>query len=111
MGVERAGFVYPFKTLAGNVKLGLSTDAPVEPLNPWESVYAATTRGRHDGIPLYQHTAGECLTLEEALQFYTEGSAYALLEEDELGTSKESWLTWWSSTRILSTFSLKTLGE
>ncbi|MEM4610627.1 MAG: amidohydrolase [Thermoproteota archaeon] len=89
VGVERAGFVYPFKTLAGNVKLGLSTDAPVEPLNPWETVYAAITRGKHEGIPLYQHTAGECLTLEEALHFYTEGSAYALLEENELGTLNE----------------------
>ncbi|MBO3809205.1 MAG: amidohydrolase [Candidatus Brockarchaeota archaeon] len=89
VGVERAGLVYPFKTLAGNVKLGLSTDAPVEPLNPWETVYAATTRGKYDGIPLYQHTAGECLTLEEALHLYTEGSAYALLEEGELGTLKE----------------------
>ncbi len=89
VGAERAGFVYPFKTLAGNVKLGLSTDAPVEPLNPWETVYAATTRGRHDDIPLYRHTAAECLTLEEALHFYTEGSAYALLEEGELGSLNE----------------------
>ncbi|MCX8183150.1 MAG: amidohydrolase [Crenarchaeota archaeon] len=89
VGVERARFTYPFKTLAGNVKLGLSTDAPVEPLNPWETVYVATTRGRHEDIPLYRHTAGECLTLEETLHFYTDGSAYALLEEDELGTLNE----------------------
>jgi len=89
VGVERAGLVYPFKTLAENVKLSLSTDAPVEPLNPWETVYAATTRGGRDDLPLYQHTAGECLTLEEALHLYTEGSAYALLEEGELGSLKE----------------------
>jgi predicted amidohydrolase YtcJ len=89
VGVERAELVYPFKTLAENVKLGLSTDAPVEPLNPWETVYAAVTRGRLEEIPLYQHTADECLTLEEALYLYTEGSAYALLEERELGMLKE----------------------
>jgi len=57
--------------------------------NPWETVYAATTRGGRDSIPLYQHTAGECLTLEEALHLYTEGSAYSLLEEGELGSLKE----------------------
>ncbi|MEM2930160.1 MAG: amidohydrolase family protein, partial [Thermoproteota archaeon] len=92
LGVERARFVYPFKTLAEKVRLGLSTDAPVEPLNPWETVYAALTRGKHDGMPLYQHTADECLTLEEALHLYTEGSAYALLEEGELGALKEGML-------------------
>jgi predicted amidohydrolase YtcJ len=89
VGVERAGLVYPFKTLAENVRLGLSTDAPVEPVNPWETVYAAVTRGRLEEIPLYKHTVKECLTLEEALHFYTAGSAYALLEEDELGVLSE----------------------
>jgi predicted amidohydrolase YtcJ len=92
VGSERARFVYPFKTLAENVKLGLSTDSPVEPLNPWETVYAAITRGKHEEIPLYQHTVDECLTLEDALHLYTEGSAYALLEEGELGSLREGML-------------------
>ncbi len=89
VGVERARFTYPFKTLAENVKLGFSTDAPVEPLNPWKTVYAAVTRGRREETPLYKHTMDECLMLEEALHIYTEGSAYALLEENELGALSE----------------------
>jgi predicted amidohydrolase YtcJ len=56
-----------------NLVIGLSTDAPVEPVNPWETVYAAVTRGCLDSIELCRYTEDEGLTLAEALHLYTTG--------------------------------------
>ncbi len=90
VGEERAKWVYPFKSvLKKGIVLGLSTDAPVEPLNPWETIYAAVTRGKYEEVPLYKHSPNEALTLEEALHAYTYGSAYILGEESTLGTLEE----------------------
>lgn len=86
LGVERAKYAYPFKTLVERgVPIALSTDAPIEPLNPWETVYAAVTRGWLDEIPLSRLTPGEKLSLEEALYYYTAGSSYAMGEEEHVG--------------------------
>ncbi len=85
VGPGRARYVYPFKTLVNaGVRLGLSTDAPVEPLNPFETVYAAVTRGRYEGVELFRYTEGEALSVREALHLYTCGSAYLIHEEDRL---------------------------
>jgi predicted amidohydrolase YtcJ len=87
VGERRAKWCYPFKTMIANgIIVGLSTDSPVEPLNPWETVYAAVTRGKYEGIPIYRYTEQESLTLEEALHAYTWGSAYLMFEEDNLGS-------------------------
>ncbi|MCF8885662.1 MAG: amidohydrolase [Aigarchaeota archaeon] len=86
VGERRAAWVYPFKSLIKNgVEIGLSSDSPVEPLNPWETVYAAISRGG-ENIELYKYTSNEALSVIEALHFYTSGSAYLLFEEDHLGT-------------------------
>lgn len=87
IGREHSNFIYPFATLVRNIAgVGLSTDSPVEPLNPWETVYAAVTRGADEKVPLATYSPGERLSLEEALHCYTYGSAYVLNEEGELGT-------------------------
>lgn len=87
IGRGRAQLAYPFKTLRRNgVQFGLSTDCPVEPLNPWETIYAAITRGENEGVPLSKNTPNEKLSLEETLHSYTYGSAYVLNEENEIGT-------------------------
>ncbi|MEZ0394777.1 MAG: amidohydrolase [Desulfurococcaceae archaeon] len=78
VGPKRAGLTYAFRTLSRSVRLALSTDAPVEPLNPWETVYAAVERGMAEGAELYKYTADESLSVEEALAFYTRGSADAI---------------------------------
>lgn len=83
VGEERAEWVYPFKSmLERGITLGFGTDSPIEPLNPWETVYAAVTRG-------YEHTPDEALTLEETLHAYTYGSACVMHAEKELGTLEE----------------------
>jgi len=66
--------------------MGLGTDAPVEPVNPWETVYFAVTCGKYEGIELYKLTENEKLTVEEVLHSYTFNSAYLLFEEQNLGT-------------------------
>lgn len=87
LGESRVAWVYPFKTLINSgILLGISTDSPVEPLNPWETVYAAVTRGEYEGVELSKLTPHEKLSLTELLYSYTQGSAYALGEENNVGT-------------------------
>ena len=90
LGEKRVHWVYRFKTLAEKgVELAFSTDSPVEPLNPWETVYAAVTRGKYENVPYYEDTREECLSTLDSLHYYTWGSAYALFEEDALGSLEE----------------------
>ncbi|MEM2579476.1 MAG: amidohydrolase [Desulfurococcaceae archaeon] len=90
LGKERARWLYSFKTMMEKgIVVGFGTDSPVEPLNPWETIYAAVTRGKYEGISYYESTAKESLTLEEALQAYTWGSAYIMFEEDLVGLTEE----------------------
>ncbi|MGQ9514158.1 MAG: amidohydrolase [Thermoproteota archaeon] len=87
IGNDRAKLAYPFKMLLGEgILVGVSTDCPVEPLNPWETIYAAITRGTKEGIALAQKTPEQKLTIEETLSLYTLGSAYVMNEENQLGT-------------------------
>lgn len=82
IGRSRADMAYPFRTLLSRgFDMALSTDSPVEPLNPWETVYAAVTRGRAEGTLLGQVTGNERLSLEQSIQLYTEGSSKALLDD------------------------------
>jgi len=85
VGKERILWAYPFKSMAeANVNIGFSTDSPVESLNPWETVYAAVTRG--EDTEFSKRTSGEKLSLAEALFYYTSGSAYLLFEESNIGS-------------------------
>ncbi|MGC8606166.1 MAG: amidohydrolase [Vulcanisaeta sp.] len=93
VGADRARYVYPFKTLIDNgIMLGFSTDAPVEPLNPWETVYAAVTRGCYEGIELCKYTGNERVSVVDVLHYYTYGSAYLLREENEFGKLEPGYL-------------------
>ncbi|OYT47777.1 MAG: amidohydrolase [Desulfurococcales archaeon ex4484_42] len=83
VGIERVKWVYPFKTMKNEgITIGLSTDAPVEPSNPWETVYAAVTRGSLEDIELSKYTTYEALSINEALHLYTYGSARVLNVKD-----------------------------
>lgn len=86
LGANRAQWLYRFRSmLERGVPLALSTDAPVEPINPWETVYAAVTRGVFDKMPAIIASAQESLTTLDALHLYTAGSAYALHSESDVG--------------------------
>ncbi len=87
VGSLRAGWVYPFRSIVNaGIPMAISTDSPVEPLNPWETVYAAVSRGEFNGVELYHQTPQESLPLKDTLHAYTQGSAYALGEDSWLGT-------------------------
>ncbi len=76
LGASRCRWVYPFKSLLSDgIPLAFSSDAPVEPCNPWEGVYAAVTRGAYEGLDIASITAAEALTVEEAVRVYVGGDA------------------------------------
>ncbi|ASJ17166.1 amidohydrolase [Thermococcus chitonophagus] len=81
VGEERARWVYRFKTLSRYTELGFSTDAPIEPADPWLTVDAAVNRGK-GRVRLYELTKDESLSVSEALHFYTYGSAKISLGKD-----------------------------
>ncbi|MCX8179929.1 MAG: amidohydrolase [Thermofilaceae archaeon] len=73
LGRERTRWAYPFKSfLTHAIPVSFSSDAPVEPCNPWEGVYAAVTRGRWEGLEIARITSSEVLSVEEAIRCYTE---------------------------------------
>ncbi|MGI9104329.1 MAG: amidohydrolase [Terriglobales bacterium] len=87
IGHERAKNTYAFRSfLDHGVRLALGTDWTVAPLNPMLTLYAAVTRATLDG----KHPEGwfpeQKLTLAEAIEAYTRGSAYAEYQEDEKGS-------------------------
>ena len=86
LGVERArNGAYPWRSLLDNgVKIANGTDAPVESLNPFESIYASVTRKRMDsGLEFFPE---QSMTRMEALKSYTYDNAYAAFEESKKGT-------------------------
>jgi len=87
VSVERVRLVYRFRDFVDRgIPVAFSTDAPVEPANPWETIYAAVTRGMYEGVQLYSYTQDQALPANIALHLYTHGSAYALGEEELLGS-------------------------
>ncbi|MEM0156343.1 MAG: amidohydrolase family protein [Thermoplasmataceae archaeon] len=83
IGEDNAGIAYPFNTIMMHgIQIAISTDCPVENLNPWETVYAAVTRGSNEGIPLGTASREESLTIEQTLDAYTQGAAAALRNTD-----------------------------
>ncbi|MCI4368264.1 MAG: amidohydrolase [Thermoplasmata archaeon] len=78
IGVERARWAYAFRSLKGiGLNLAGSSDAPVEPLDPWGGMRAAVDRS---DPPATSVADPESLTAEEALSLYTSGGGEALGE-------------------------------
>ncbi len=87
IGSERAQTTYAFRTFLDNkVRLALGTDWTVAPLNPILTIYAAVTRATLDG----KHPDGwipeQKLKVDEAVEAYTMGSAYAEFMEKDKGS-------------------------
>jgi len=87
IGHERAKTTYAFRTLLDHgVRLAFGSDWTVAPLNPMVGLYAAVTRATLDGKNPGGWFPEQRLTLEEALQAYTMGSAFAEFREREKGS-------------------------
>jgi predicted amidohydrolase YtcJ len=90
VGQRRAKWIYPFRSIMqAGVPVGFGTDSPVEPIDPFETLYAAVTRGKFEAPSVYETSKEEALTVEESLYCYTLGSAYVMGEEKLLGNLEE----------------------
>ena len=87
LGKERADKAFPYRSLydaAGILAIG--SDCPVVDNDPFLEIFRGVTRLHNDGKPDGGWTPSEKLTLGEMLRFYTYGSAYGVLRENELGS-------------------------
>ena len=86
IGPDLANSSYAFKTLLTlNVPLALSSDAPIDAINPFENIHCAVTRQGLDGSPSSGFNPKEALSVREAIDAYTLGGAYASGEESFKG--------------------------
>jgi predicted amidohydrolase YtcJ len=84
---DRSAYAYAWRSqLSHNVPLAFGSDAPVESPNPLWGIHAAVTRRRADGAPSQQGWYPEQrVSVDEALQAYTIGAAFAAGLENRLG--------------------------
>jgi len=87
IGRARLGWAYAWKSMlrAGLLLTG-SSDAPVEPTNPWRGVWAAVNRVDDEGRPAGGWLPGQRLTLDEALALFTVNAAEAVGQGDKFGS-------------------------
>jgi len=86
IGPERATRGWAYATLLrSGAYLAFGTDWPVTPLDPRLGLHVATTRTAPDGYPEGGWLPGERLTLGQAIDAYTTGSAYASFDEQQKG--------------------------
>ena len=87
IGPIRAKTTYAFRTFLDNgVRLAFGTDWTVAPLNPMLGLYAAVTRATLDGKHPNGWVPEQKIKIEEAIEAYTLGSAYAEFQEREKGS-------------------------
>lgn len=79
---DRAKESYLFKTMIENVKTGLSTDSPVEPVNPFYNIYCAVTRKSVDFPEYLPFNPEEAITVDQALRAYTQDNLRYVYETD-----------------------------
>ena len=88
LGEKWRPYMWPIRSFidAGAI-VSFGTDAPVWHFNPMEGVYAAIERKQPwDGYPESGFVPEQRITLAQALQAYTYGSAYVENFEDRIGT-------------------------
>jgi predicted amidohydrolase YtcJ len=87
LGHRRARYSYAWRSfLDHHVPLAFWTDWPVAPLNPMLGLYAAVTRATLDGMNPGGWVPEEKISLSEAVEAYTMGSAFAEFQENEKGS-------------------------
>jgi predicted amidohydrolase YtcJ len=87
VGAERIRGAYAWRSVLRNgIPLAFGSDFPIEEVNPFYGIYAAVTRQDRDGSPAGGWYPEERVTLEEAIDGFTRGAAYASFEEQHRGT-------------------------
>jgi predicted amidohydrolase YtcJ len=93
IGTERSKGAYAWRSLLNaGAALAFGTDYQVEPLNPMEGLYAAVTRKDRLGEAGEGWFPEQKLSMEEAIKYYTLGSAYSQFMENRKGMIKEGYL-------------------
>jgi hypothetical protein len=93
IGEERCKYGYAWRSLLdAGATIAFGTDYPVEPLDPMEGLYAAVTRKDRMGEEGDGWFPEQKLTMEEAIELYTLGAAYAQFMEDRKGMIKKGYL-------------------
>ncbi|QVL35815.1 amidohydrolase [Aminirod propionatiphilus] len=87
IGESRLPWAYGWKSL---LRRGLlltgSSDAPVEPTNPWRGIWAAVARVDDEGLPRGGWLPEQKLDLDEALELFTVNPARAVGLHHRLGS-------------------------
>lgn len=87
VGKKRMKTSYVYKRLCHEgLNICISSDCPVDSLNPMDSIYVATNRKDYNGYPNEGWIMEEALTVKEALYGLTMGGAYASYEENIKGS-------------------------
>jgi len=93
IGLERSKGAYAWRRLLdAKAKIAFGTDYSVEPLEPMEGLYAAVSRKDRLGEDGEGWFPDQKLTMEEAIELYTLGAAYAQFMEDRKGIIKTGYL-------------------
>lgn len=93
VGLDRCKGAYAWRSLLDTgAKIAFGTDYGVEPLDPMEGLYAAVTRKDRAGEPGDGWFPEQKLTMEEAIELYTLGSAHSEFIEDRKGMIKKDYL-------------------
>ncbi len=93
IGRQRCQGAYAWQRLLdAGAAIAFGTDYPVEPISPLEGLYAAVTRKDRTGEPGDGWFPDQKLGMEEAIELYTIGSAYAEFMENRKGMIKEGYL-------------------
>jgi hypothetical protein len=89
LGPDRIKGAYAWNSLQkSGAKLAFGTDYSVEPINPFRGLYACVTRELPEGGPAGGWQPQEKISLDDCIQAYTTGSAYAEFEEGRKGQIK-----------------------
>jgi predicted amidohydrolase YtcJ len=87
VGPQRVQRAWPWHDiLVGGAILCFGSDWPVVTLNPWPAVQMLLTRETPEGTPAGGWLPNERLTLEQAIQGYTMGGAFAARREKTEGS-------------------------
>jgi predicted amidohydrolase YtcJ len=87
IGHDRSSRTYAFRTfLDHGVRLAFGTDWEVAPLDSMQTIYAAVTRATLDGKNPGGWFPEQKLSVAEAVEAYTMGSAYAEFQERQKGS-------------------------
>ena len=91
LGPSRAPYSYAWRSMLDHqITLAFGTDYPVESIDPFRGLYAATTRSNEAGTATYQPQ--EKITLPEAIYAYTQASAFAEFREHLKGRLEPGYL-------------------